>query len=665
MDSTSAISLIISAEIITPDSTGPYYVLYATGSTFLSNPYQAELLAAAVAASLSSSTRFVHIITDCKSIVTQIEHLRNSPESIPRTDITPFLIQLVTSNTTFTWVKAHSDLPNATVTTPLQHGNQLADSYARRSDLPQWANPPRKYAHMNLLELLPPFSSPTAFTSDHPLTLPSTRAIHQHCEQLTINAYITNRSATHFHHHLYWEDFSWASTGRALQKLLKLDPFPIPFSKRRTIRYFFKTLYDKFRNDAFKFKIQHPATDDNSTHLQDFPCCPLCTQVEDSTTHLFCHCPHNDIVSIRSHCLSALRDEARNSGNETHYDPFIAALIQDSRAWACLLPLAETPSHFTTTAALILTHTLPAIHQMWKVYNQITHVVVQPTPPDSQLSHNILSRSLQVLNIPGPSMPALPQPSRSRTNNSITLSHDIRSYFPSGRPHMSSTPSQHWQSPSHPISFSSSSIRSPHFNSPNSFQPLPIEPTTPHDEFSQYILPAATSPPKYYPSTPINRFTADSTLAAKQHLATQINHTYQQAAGDGNCLLNAFIMGLQLQTEIYDPTLHTPDSLRTEIYHYISSPLGSSLRSYHSMSHQEVVSILTVPGTRPSDLELPAATALANLLQVNIRIFSLFSSNGEYTVHSLIHTSANHAPTITLLHNYYHYDYLRPQPAPD
>jgi hypothetical protein len=302
---------------------------------------------------------------------------------------------------------------------------------------------------------------------------------------------------------------------------------------------------------------------------------------------------------------------------------------------------------------------------MWKVYNQITHAVVQPTLSNSQLSHNILSRSLRVLNIPGPSMPALPQPSRSRPNNATILSHDIRSYFPSDRPHMSNSPSQHWQSPSHPASSSAPSTHTPRFSSPNSFQPLPIEPTTPHDDFSQYTFPALTRSPKYFPSTHIDRFTADSTLSAQQHLAKQIDHTYQQAAGDGNCLLNAFIMGLQLQTDIYDPTLHTPDNLRTEIYHYISSPLGASLRSYHSISLQEVISILPTPGTRPSDLELPAATALAHLLQINIRIFSLFSSNGEYTVHSLLHTTDTNAPTITLLHHYYHYDYLRPQPAPD
>jgi hypothetical protein len=47
--------------------------------------------------------------------------------------------------------------------------------------------------------------------------------------------------------------------------------------------------------------------------------------------------------------------------------------------------------------------------------------------------------------------------------------------------------------------------------------------------------------------------------------------------------------------------------------------------------------MLASGGQRPSDLELPAATALSILLQININIYSLYFSNNSYSVDSHVH----------------------------
>jgi hypothetical protein len=83
-----------------------------------------------------------------------------------------------------------------------------------------------------------------------------------------------------------------------------------------------------------------------------------------------------------------------------------------------------------------------------------------------------------------------------------------------------------------------------------------------------------------------------------------------RAAGDGNCLLNAFNMGLQFQTSMYDLNIHTPHNLRIEIYNYINSSRGASLRNLHHMTDNEVFSILSAPGQRPSDLDTSSHSTL-------------------------------------------------------
>jgi hypothetical protein len=52
--------------------------LAVRGDTYLSNSYQAELLAAAVASELASPTNPIHIVTDCKSIVQQVTTTREN-----------------------------------------------------------------------------------------------------------------------------------------------------------------------------------------------------------------------------------------------------------------------------------------------------------------------------------------------------------------------------------------------------------------------------------------------------------------------------------------------------------------------------------------------------------------------------------------------------------
>ena len=663
-DSISAISLIISTEVLSPLRPGPFASLYANGTSFLSNPYQAELLAAAVASSLSTATRSVHIVTDSKSIVTQIEHLRNTPESIPRTDITPFLLQLINSNTTFTWVKSHSNSFNNTITDPLQHGNQIADHQARNISPPVWASFPSSHTRIQLSDLLPKAVSPTSFTNNHQVTIPSSRAISQHIERLRINDYITTRHTTFYQHHHEWLNFSWTATGNAHKKLLKLDPFPIPLSKRRSTRYFFKTLYDKYRNLAYKFKIENPNNSNTSNPL-DPPNCPLCNQNLDSMTHLFCSCPHVDIALIRSNCISALKQEATASNKAHQYTPFINALSLDSRSWACLLPLTETTSNFITTASLVLSHTIPAVQQMWKVYNQHTHVTHQATHPISQLSHNILSNNLRIITIDGPSPQAILRPQHNRSIRPTPQSLDIRQFLVPIPPQIAPSPPSQWQTPT---SFTRR-VNTPAttvLSTSNSFALLPVEPITPGGDTTQYVLPAPRTPIRYYPSAPIEPYVASSTTHAKRHLASQIDHTFHEAAGDGNCLLNAFLMGLQIQTTMYDPTLHTPDNLRHEIFNFLNTPQGLGLREQNHMTDRELLEILPVPGQRPTHLEHASATALSLLFQLNINIYCLWYSNNSYSTDSFLHIAQATAPTITLIHHYNHYDYLQPsQAAPD
>ena len=665
-NSVSAISLIISTHVLSPLHPGPFASLYAKGTSFLSNPYQAELLAAAVAASLSTATRSVHIVTDSKSIVTQIEHLRNTPDSTPRTDITPFLLQLTNSNTTYTWVKSHSNSLNHTVTDPLQHGNQIADHQARNISLPAWASLPALHTSLQLSDLLPIAVSPTSFTNDHQVTIPSTRAISHHIERLHINDYIATRHTTFYQHHRDWLNFSWTLTGSAHKKLLKLEPFPVPLSKLRTSRYFFKTLYDKYRNLAFKFKIENPNNDTTSIPL-DPPTCPLCNQAPDSMTHLLCSCSHVDIALIRSNCIAALHHEATTSGKENQFTPFISALALDSRAWACLLPLTEAPPGFITTAALVLSHTIPAVQQIWKVYNQLTHVTNRPIQPISQQFHNILSNTLRIITVAGPSPQAILRPQHPRAKRPIPQSYDIRPFLVPTTQQIAPSPSSQWQTPT---SFS----RNGKVNTPtktpllisNSFNQLPVEPITPSVDTTHYAYPSPTTPIRYYPSAPITPYAASSTTLAKHHLASKIDHTLHEAAGDGNCLLNAFLIGLQLQTTIYDPTVHTPDNLRHEIFNFLNTPTGLSLREQHRMSNQELLEILPVAGKRPTHLELSSATALSLLFQLNINIYGLWYSNNTYSTDSFLHIAQVSAPTITLIHHYNHFDYLQPsRPAPD
>ena len=194
----------------------------------------------------------------------------------------------------------------------------------------------------------------------------------------------------------------------------------------------------------------------------------------------------------------------------------------------------------------------------------------------------------------------------------------------------------------------------------------PLSLSLPGETQLNMFFPAPRTPIRYYPSAPIEPYVASSTTHAKRHLASQIDHTFHEAAGDGNCLLNAFLMGLQIQTTMYDPTLHTPDNLRHEIFNFLNTPQGLGLREQNHMTDRELLEILPVPGQRPTHLEHASATALSLLFQLNINIYCLWYSNNSYSTDSFLHIAQATAPTITLIHHYNHYDYLQPsQAAPD
>jgi hypothetical protein len=222
--SNTSISLVITTSPITPTHQPEYLALYVQGPTFLSNPYQAELLAVSAASSLSTTRRKVHIITDCQSITSQLERLRTPNEYIPRTDLTPHLTSIVHSNTTLTWVRAHSERIKESPSI-YQYGNQIADAIASDSILPHWAHPPSNTYTLPLDSFIPTNTQSVTFTSADCMstTLPSSRAIQQFIAKISLHDYITNRHTSYYQHHRTWLQYTWTASGQAFKKWSRIS----------------------------------------------------------------------------------------------------------------------------------------------------------------------------------------------------------------------------------------------------------------------------------------------------------------------------------------------------------------------------------------------------------------------------------------------------------
>ena len=644
---TTSLSLIITTQPLTPDTNAPFITLTVTGPTFLSNSYQAELLAASAAASLSTTSRPIHIITDCKSVVTQIHRLRNPNAHIPRTDITHYLQLILSTSATLTHVKAHSDLESSIPTTH-QWGNQIADAFARNIATPAWAHPPSHTFNKTLSDFLPSHQHHTTLHSDQSTILPSSHALSKHLSQIRINSYITNRHTTYYQHHAEWLNYTWTATGLSFRKLLKGEGAhsSLTISNLKASRYFFKTLYDKFRNHAYIYKIQHPRPHAQDQSQTDLPTCPLCLNTNDSITHLFCHCTHPTIMDLRTSCLQAITSHFTIFPQSSlPFEPFVNALTSnDSRAWACLLPLHSSPQKdFTTTAAHILPFTLSTVYNMWKEYNTITHI--PQTTLTQSTSHTILSRTARVIRVKGP-RPQTQSYNPPKASKPITRSRDIRPFLVAV--HHPTSPTT-WITPTRtsPVLTDKGTNTVPLHNR---FTQLSVEETT-HTDNSNYNFP----PP---PLTPVNNprailpFQASSPPSAIQHFTNVLHFTRTRVNGDGDCLLHSIKASLNNLPQIHNPLVLEPTYLRHRIHKFLTSTQGRDIYNRHFLTREMIDSILPTLTNRGSWLEQFAIEALQEILNINITTYFLFQQRDRHyssTMERLNHQ--NGRPTVTILHH--------------
>jgi hypothetical protein len=652
---TSSLSLIITTEALTPDSTTTYLALTVTGPTSLSNSYQAELLAASAAASLSTTTRSVHIITDCKSVVTQIHRLRNPNSHMPRTDITHYLRLILSTSATLTHVKAHSDLKSSTPTT-YQWGNQIADAFARNITPPKWAPSPSSTYHTTLADFLPSYQCHTTFNSDHATVLPSSHALSKHLSQLKINNYITNRHTTYYQHLANWSEYSWTNTGLSIKKLLKGEGAynSLTISNIKAIRYFFKTLYDKFRNHAYIHKIQHPRAPTPETTQVEPPTCPLCFNSNDSITHLFCHCTHPTIQDLRASCIQAINSHfTKHPQSSLPFKPFVDALsLNDSRAWACLLPIDTSPlKDYTTTATHILPFTISTVYNMWKAYNTITHI--PQTTSTHTTSHAILSKTAKIIRVKGP-RPQTQIHTCPIIFHPPTRSHDIRTYLSVTTQQTAAATT--WTTPTRLSSIN---------HTPNT---IPL-----HNTFSQLTVDELEQPNNIHynypppPSTPINTanslspYESASPSAAIRHLTNTLHFNWERVAGDGDCLLHSVKASLAHLPTLHNPLLLTSTYLRNRIHQFLISSRGRDICDRHFLTRDLIDSIRPTTTSRGSWLELFAIEALQEILNINITTYFLVRQANQYTVtvEQLSHQPGR--PNVTILHhNNNHFSGLSP-----
>jgi hypothetical protein len=572
-----SISLEITTSPITPTRQPEYLALFVRGPTFLSNPYQAELLAVSAASTLSTPQRKVHIITDCQSITSQLERLRTPNEYIPRTDLTPHLTSIVHSNTTLTWVRAHSEKFKESPSI-YQYGNQIADAIASNSNLPNWAHPPRNQYTITLDSFIPTNTQSVTFTSSDSMstTLPSSRAIQQYIAKISLHKYITNRHTSFYQHHLTWLQYTWTASGQAFKKMLKNLPADTNISRKTMVLYYHKTLYDKFRNQAWKHKIDNPRL--HNTEDEDAippPLCPLCHQENDSMTHLLVRCTHIDITHIRNNCIHNITQDLTIKDRTSNYQHIIQALYQDSRAWACLIPVNQHFPTFVQIASKALTHTIPAVHAIMKIYNSITHVSIPPpnTPP---LLNLLTRRGRTIRTRTAPVVLRTLRPRKPPPPPSM----DIRAFFPSTKPqHPSSPTDQTWTSPTKTIkrSFCTPSPQKPRYAP----RRIIITPETPDPLYAQFnnlhveehnIADLTINNTPTVPTMPIQHNEVVQVHIPPQlhieHVALILGYKLAEVAGDGNCMLHSITKSLSHQYPTHKKNLD-PKKLRHAIHAHI------------------------------------------------------------------------------------------------
>ena len=527
---------------------------------------------------------------------------------------------------------------------------------------PRGLTPPTSKYTITLDSFVPNTTHSVTFTSADGMstTLPSSRAIQQYIAKTSLHNYITNRHSTYYQHHRTWHHYTWTASGQAYKKILKNFPVDASISRKLFTLYYHKTLWDKFRNQAWKHKIDNPRLQDAADEDPlPPPMCPLCNQEPDSMTHLLGRCPHPVITNLRDKCIRDIAQEFTAKDRTCNYQCITQALFHDSRAWACLLPIDQHFPTFVQTASKILQHTIPTVYSIMKTYNSITHTPHPRAPVPPLLS--LLNRKGAIIRTRNAPVTLPAQQPRKRQP---PPTQDIRAFLISTRPQHQQTPSVHWITPtktSRRIIFTPSPDKPKHkprriITSPDStdlhthFTHLDVE----EHDIADIIT--EITPPQAHPTlrSEVVFYEMPPTLQLN-HIANMIDHTIEEVPGDGDCMLHSIKKSLNHQRMNHHLDL-APPSLRHSIYAYMRTPPGIALRTEYGVLAHELHNILPTRRSKGDYLEYWAIRALQAILQINITVYFLTVRpdhrfqlekhttiiNNTYTTISILHHNRNH-----------------------
>ena len=503
---------------------------------------------------------------------------------------------------------------------------------------------------------------PVTFTSadSRSITLPSSRAIQQYIAKTSLHNYIINRHTTFYQHHRTWHQYTWTASGQAFKKSLKNFPTDASISRKLFTLFYHKTLYDKFRNQSWKHKIDNPrlhATVDEDSLPP--PVCPLCNQEPDSMTHLLGRCPHPAITDLRNKCIHNIAQEFTAQDRTYNYQRITQALYRDSRAWACLLPVDQHFPTFVQTASKVLQHTIPTVYLIMKTYNNITHIP-KPQAPIPPLLSLLTNRGKIIRTRTAP----IVLPAQRPRKHQPPPTQDIRPFLISTRPQHQQTPSAQWITPTKKSgrAFSTPSPAKPSYKprriivSPDSedlhthFTHLQVEEHDIADILTNINPPQANPTPR----SEVVFHEMPPTLQL-HHIAYMIDHTHEEVAGDGNCMLHSIKKSLNHQHMNHQADLD-PNSLRHSIHAYMLTSPGIALRTVYGVRDHELQNILPTRRSKGDYLEYWAVLALQAILRINITVYTLTTRsdsrfrldkhtaviNNTYTTISILHHNRNH-----------------------
>jgi hypothetical protein len=292
---------------------------------------------------------------------------------------------------------------------------------------------------------------------------------------------------------------------------------------------------------------------------------------------------------------------------------------------------------------------------MWRYYCKYTHAPTATEHPQptqlAPLVHRVISRSGRLATRQGPIPPPTSNTTHTRSRPPPP-SHLLTEYF-----HPTPTPQPSWTVPHHPTP--------PHTPPPvipltlsNSFSALAVEPIPPIPDINIPLTQPIPPTILTTDSHPLQATTWDSALS---ETADHFRSNPIPADGSrGDCLINAFLIGLSTHPRTHNPLELLPAQLRRKIVKYISSPQGTTIRSEHHLTPEMITSIL--PRDNNEWLELWAIQALQEILRINIQVSqvrTLRPGHFDYVTHTFPHDPTR--TTLRLLHSRNgHFDFLSP-----